>query len=204
MVWDATTWAAIGVGGAIALGLLIYFAPARTIVVVDTAASTARADMRLLWGLGPIVSSRVLPRSGAGSPLRVFNDPVRIGHALMTPGLADAAYDAVRQLLRLRPRVARLNLVLNLGDTARNLVVQTAVQAAFAAAPAQWREIVTVHTCDAPGAELAGRFELNASPAQINGVWTRFRDSRPVREFRKRLKRAPKQAKKAPREVRAT
>lgn len=200
---DFLIWGAV-IGGAVLLGaLLTYFAPAHTSIVLDTAAGTARADMRLLWGIGPLVSSRAMPKSQVGKPVMVFADSARIGHALMTPGLADAVFEAVRSLLRLNPKVARLDLGINLGDTAKNLVVRTAVEAAFAAAPARWRDVVSVRICEAAGAELSGRFDVAASPARLSAIWSNFRQSRAAREFRRRLKRAPKQSKRAPREVRA-
>jgi hypothetical protein len=202
---DLLTWAAIGGAALFVLLLgvgLVYLAPARTTIVVDTVAATARADMRVLWGAGPILSARALPREGNGEPLPHFNDIARIGYALMTPGIADVAYSALRELLNRPTRVAHAELGLNLGDASRNLVVQTAVQAAFAAAPARIRDIIAVTKCEAPGAELRGSFEIDASPAELSGIWSRFRSSRAAREFRRRLKRKPKVDKKAPREVR--
>jgi hypothetical protein len=178
-------------------------APAKTSILVDTAGSTARAEMRSLWGLGPKFTARALPREAGGTPLALFNDPVRIGHALMTPGIADAVFDAVRRLYELKPHVTRIGIGVNLADTAQNTVVQTAVQAAIATAPAALRERVHVQKCDAPGAELAAGFDLYASPMQLNGIWKDLKNSRSVREFRKRLKRKPKAQKKAPKEVRA-
>jgi hypothetical protein len=201
---DIIVWGAIAGGVALLLLALAYFAPARTTIVIDTAASTARADMRVLWGVGPLFLVRALSRDAAGSPLGVFNDPVRIGYALMTPGIAEAAYAAVRSLFQHNPRVARLELGVNLGDPAQNRVVQTAAQAAFAAAPGAMRDIVAISKCEAPGAEFRGQFELDASPASLSGIWTRFRDSRPVREFRRRLKRKPKPEKRPVREVRTS
>lgn len=200
---DLIIWAAIGVSGLVFIAALIYFAPAKTTVLIDSATATARAEMRVLWGMGPTIHARALPKSSVGSPLKIFSDVVRIGNALMTPGLADAVYDAVRKLFAFNPRVARIHLGVNLGDPTRNLVVQTAAQAAFAAAPAGMRDLVVVSKCEAPGAELLGRFELDASPAQLSSIWAGFRDSRAAREFRKRLKRAPKPTKKPVKEVRA-
>ncbi|MBS0385390.1 MAG: hypothetical protein JSS00_08570, partial [Proteobacteria bacterium] len=113
-----------------------YFAPARTTITIDTGASAAQAEMRLLWGLGPTVFSHALPKSGHGNPLEVFHDPLRIANALMTPGIADVSYGALRRLYQCKPRVARLELGLNLADSAHNRVVETAAQAALAAAPA--------------------------------------------------------------------
>jgi hypothetical protein len=159
--------------------------------------------MRLLWGLGPKFTGRALPREKAGTPLALFNDPVRIGYALMTPGIAEAAYGAVRRIYELQPSLTRVDVGANLSDTAQNTVVQTAVHAALAAAPAALRERVRLYRCDAPGAEIAMSFELYASPLQINSIWNDFRNSRSAREFRKRMKRKPKPQRKAPKEVRA-
>ncbi len=201
---DFTIWAIVGAGVAVLIPLAFYFLPARSKIVIDTPTSTARAEMRLLWGLGPSVISRALPKHGNGNPLAMFNDPVRIGHALMTPGIADAAYAAVRSLYDLKPRVAQLTLGVNLGDPAKNLVVQTGVQAALAAAPAALRERVIVQKCEAAGAEFAAQFDLDVSPARLNGIYSRFKASRAAREFRRRLKRKPKPDKNSPGEVRVS
>lgn len=184
------------------VGALLY-APARTNIVIDTTGSTARADMRLLWGMGPAWSMRALPKELAGNPMPAFYDPARVGYALMTPGIADTTYLAVRRLFDLNPKAARFDLGVNLADSAQARVVDTAIQAVLASAPAAVRQGVTITKCETPGAELVGRFELSVSPMQLNGIYGRFKNSRAVREFKKRLKRKPKQSKKAPREVRA-
>ena len=201
---DIVFWAAIGGGAFLLLLAIAYFAPARATVVFDTTASTARADLRLFWGIGPVVSSRALPRTEASERLRFFDEPLRIGHALMTPGIADAVYVAVRDLFDSRPRLARLELGVNLGDPGRSRVVETAVQAAYAGAPAAIRDIIVISQCETPGAELRGRFELNASPARLSSIWSAFRNSRPAREFRRRLRSKPKPEKKPVREVRTS
>lgn len=201
---DLTTWAIAGVAAAILLPLACYVLPARTKIIVDTPTSTARAEMRLLWGLGPVSIARALPKQENGSPLAVFNDVGRIAHALMTPGIADAAYGGLRSLYELKPRVMRVAVGVNLGDNAQNLVVQTAVQAALAAAPAALRERVSVSKSEAPGAELSCDIELNASPAQLSAIWGRFRRSRAVQEFRRRLTKKQKHGKKNAREVRVS
>jgi len=200
---DLALWAllAAGVGGVAVAALLA--APAKTAILVDTAGSTARAEMHLLWGLGPKFTARLLPRAAAGTRLAAFSDPVRIGYALMTPGIADAAFEAVRRIYALAPAVTRIDIGVNLADTAQNTVVQTAAQAALASAPAALRERVRVQKCEAPGAEVTASFELYVSPLQLNEIWNDLKNSRSAREFRKRLKRKPKPQKKAPREVRA-
>ena len=200
---DLIVWALACVAAVLAAFAAVWLAPAKTSILVDTAGSTARAEMRTLWGLGPKITGRALPRDAGGTPLALFNDPVRIGHALMTPGLAESAYEAVRRVYEMKPTVTRIDVAVNLADTAQNTVVQTAAQAALAAAPAALRERVRVDRCEAPGAEISAAFELYASPSQIKSIWTDFKKSRSVREFRKRLKRAPKPNKKAPREIRA-
>jgi hypothetical protein len=181
-----------------------YFMPANTRIVIDTPTSTARAEMRLLWGLGPTITARALPKQANGNPLALFNDAARVGHAMMTPGIADAAYAAIKSLYDLGPRVVRVELGVNLGDSAQNLVVQTGAQAALAAAPASLRERVTISRCEPAGAELSAQFELDASPAQLRAVYGQFRRSRAVREFRRRLMRKQKPAKKDAREVRVS
>lgn len=200
---DIMVWGLVVAGALIVVGVALLFAPAKTLILLDTAGSTARAEMRLLGGLGPKYTARLLPREGAGAPLARFNDPVRIGHALMTPGLADVAFDAVRRIFELEPAVSRVDIGLNLADTSQNTVVQTAAQAALASAPAALRERVRVHKCEAPGAEIAANFELFVSPMRLRSIWLGLRNSRSAREFRKRLKRKPKAQKKAPKEVRA-
>ena len=198
---DLVIWIA---AGAVLLALALYLAPARAAIIVDTPASIARAELRLLWGLTPAVLVRALPREAAGHPLAPFNDAPRIGHALMTPSLADAAHDAVRRLFLFAPRAARVELGLNLADSAQNRVVETAAQAAMAASPAALRDSVRFYKCEPPGAELIVRFDLTASPQQLSAIYSDFCASRPVREFRRRLRSKPKPAKKPVREVRAS
>jgi hypothetical protein len=200
---ELIVWALAAAGVLAAVLLALLYAPAKASILVDTAGSTARAEMRTLWGLGPKLTGRALPREAGGNPLALFNDPVRIGYALMTPGIAEAAFEAVRRIYELKPTITRIAVGVNLADTAQNTVVQTAVQAAIASAQAALRERVQVHKCEAPGAEIAAGFELYASPMQINSIWNELKNSRSAREFRKRLKRKPKPQKKAPKEVRA-
>lgn len=199
---DFTIWAGVGLAAAVLIPLAMYLLPARTKIVLDTPTSTARAEMRLLWGLGPPIIARALPKQGNGSPLAFFNDAVRIGHALMTPRIADEAIAVVRELYAHEPRVAQMRFGLNLGDPSKNLVVQTAAQAALAAVPAALRQRIEIYKCDAPGAELHGQFELDASPAKLNGIYGQFKSSRAVREFRKRLSKKSKPEKKGPSQVR--
>ena len=200
---ELIVWAFAAAGGLGVIFLALLYAPAKTSILIDTAGSTARAEMRTLWGLGPKLTGRALPREAGGNPLALFNDPVRIGYALMTPGIAEATFEAVRRVYELKPSVTRIAVGVNLADTAQNTVVQTAVQAAIASAQAALRERVQVHKCEAPGAEVSAGFELYASPMQINSIWTDLKNSRSAREFRKRLRRKPKPQKKAPKEVRA-
>jgi hypothetical protein len=200
---EIVAWALAAGGVLVAVFVALLYAPAKTSILIDTAGSTARAEMRTLWGLGPKLTGRALPREAGGNPLALFNDPVRIGYALMTPGIAEAAFEAVRRVYELRPSVTRISVGVNLADTAQNTVVQTAVHAAIASAQAALRERVQVHKCEAPGAEVSASFELYASPMQINAIWNDLKNSRSVREFRKRLKRKYKPQKKAPKEVRA-
>jgi len=197
-------WAILAAAAAAFIPYALLAAPARTTLLVDTAASVARADIRPLWGLWPGFSYRALPRSVAGGPLAMFNDAARIGHALMTPGVADAAYEALRRLFQHKPRVAQLSLSLNLADQAQNLVVQTAAQAALAVAPAQIRQSVAISKCEAPGAEIVARYELTAPPLRLWSIWRQLKSSRPAREFRRRLRRKPKPVKKPVREVRTS
>jgi hypothetical protein len=201
---DFTIWMIAGAAAAILIPLACYFLPAQTKIIIDTPTSTARAEMRLLYGLGPVSISRALPKRAHGAPLALFNDAARIGHALMTPGIADAAYAGVRSLYDLKPRVVQLTLGVNLGDTARDRVVQTAVQAALAAAPAALRQHVVITRSEAPGAELSGEIKVNASPAQLSAIWNRFRGSRAAQEFRRRLTKKQKPGKKSAREVRVS
>jgi hypothetical protein len=122
----------------------------------------------------------------------------------MTPGIADAAYQGVKSIYDLKPRVVQLKLGINLGDNSQNLVVQTAVQAVLAAAPAGLRQNVLITKSDAPGAELSGEIKVNASPARLSAIWSRFRGSRATQEFRRRLTKKQKPDKKGAREVRVS
>jgi hypothetical protein len=194
-------WAIAGAVAAILIPFACYFAPAHTTIVIDTPTSTARAEMRLLWGMGPAIIARALPAKGNGSPLAAFTDAARVGHALMTPGIADAASIALRSLYELKPRAAHMQLAINLNDTAQSRVVQTGVQAALAMAPASLRERVVVVKSEAPGAELSADFAVSASPAQLSAIYNRFKNSRAAQEFRRRLKRKSKQDKKGSRQV---
>lgn len=194
---DLYIWIAAG-AVAVLIPAAIYFLPAKTRIVIDTPTSTARAELRPLWGMGSAMIARALPRKGHGSPLASFNDAKRIGHALMTPGIAEAAYSALKSIYDLKPRVAKLDLRLNLGDSSHTRVVQTATQAALAVAPAALRQHVTVSQSEAPGAEISGEFELHASPAQLSAIYNRLRRARAVQEFNRRLNRKTKGGKKTP------
>lgn len=202
---DMMIWA-VGAAAAAALLLIaaMHFLPARVRIVIDTPTSTARAEMRPLWGVLPTVYARALPQTGVGKPLAVFSDVMRIGPALMTPGLSDAVYEAIKGLYALKPKLVDLRLALNLGDPAQNLVVQTGAQAAMALAPASLRERVAIGKCEAPGAEFSLQAELTAPPARILAIRDRFRNSRAGREFQVRMKRKPRPVKRPIREVRAT
>lgn len=197
-------WLAAAAGALIVLALAAYWAPARVTILVDTPTSTARADLKLLWGLGPKYTARALPRAQSGSPLAVFNDALRIGNALMTPGLADVTVTAVRQLFESKLRTANIGLMVNTGDTAKDLVIQTAAQAAITMAPAKIAQSFTFGKAAVPGAEFNAKFELMASPSRLQSIWSRLKSSKPAREFGRRLRRKPKAEKKPVREVRAS
>lgn len=197
-------WIAAALGALIVLALALYWAPARVTILVDTPTSTARTDLKLLWGLGPKYTARALPRTQSGSPLAVFNDALRIGHALMTPGLADVAVVAISQLFENKLRSANFSLAVNTGDNAKDLVIQTAAQAAITMAPAKIGQSFTFAKAAVPGAELSAKFELMASPSRLQSIWSRLKSSKPAREFSRRLRRKPKPEKKPVREVRAS
>jgi hypothetical protein len=200
---DLIVWAILAGVAVLVVMFACNYAPARTKIMVDTPTSTARAEMHLLWGFGPTLTGRALAKSAAGTPFAVFNDPVRVGYALMTPGLADTVYAALRSLYDLEPQVTQVELSVNLNDAAQERVVQTAVQAALATAPAALRERVLVSRHEAPGAELIAHFEVYVSPAELKRIYGQLKNSRAVREFRKRLARKVKQEKRPAREVRA-
>lgn len=122
----------------------------------------------------------------------------------MMLGIADAAYSAVKRIYDLKPRAVQVRLGVNLGENAQNVVVQTAAQAALAAAPAALRERVMISKRETPGAELSAQFELEASPARLSAIYARFRGSRAVQEFRRRLNRKQKPGKKLAGEVRVS
>ena len=201
---DFTIWMIAGATAAILIPLACYFLPAQTKIIIDTPTSTARAEMRLLWGFGPVSIARALPKRDHGAPLALFGNVARVGHALMTPGIADAAYVGLKSVYDLKPRVVELQLGVNLSDTAQSRVVQTAVQAALAAAPLALREKVVIVASETPGAELSGEIKVNASPAQLAAIWSRFRNSRAAQEFRRRLTKKQKSGKKSSREVRVS
>lgn len=186
------------VAAAILIPLGIYFLPAKTRILIDTPTSTARAEVRPLWGLGAALITRALPKKNHGAPLTSFQDLRRISHALMTPGIADAVYATLKSLFDLKPRVAKFDLRMNLADTSHTRVVQTAVQAVLAIAPAALRQSVSVSQSEALGAEISAEFELMASPAQLNSIYGKLKSSRAAREFRRRLNRKLKPDKRLP------
>jgi hypothetical protein len=194
---DIYVWGATG-ALAVLIPLAIYFLPARTRILIDTPTSTARAEVRPLWGLGAAMITRALPKKLHGTPLPSFGDVGRVGHALITPGIVEVAYAAAKSLLDMKPKVAKLELRLNLADTARTRVVQTAVQAALAAAPAAFRQNVIITQLDQPGAELSAQFEVMASPAKLNGIYQRLKSARATQEFRRRLTKKSKPDKRLP------
>ena len=122
----------------------------------------------------------------------------------MTPGIADVTYATLQRLLALKPASAQFKLAFLLPDAGQSRVVQTAVQAVLAAAPAPMRQAVTIVQSESLGAEVTARFELNVAPAKLKNIYSSFANSKAVREFKKRLKRKPKLSKKAPREVQAS
>lgn len=199
-----TYWVAGGVVAALAAWLAALNAPAKTTILIDTPTSTARADLRLLWGIGPTLTRRAWPRLKPGEPITMLNDAIRVGNAFLTPGIADVAAAAVQRVFELKPRVAQVSVAVNTGDYAKDLVVQTAVQAALTMTPASVRQAVTFSKCAASGAEITAKFELYASPMQLSSIWNKLRQSRPAREFVRRLMRKPKPVKKPVREVRAS
>lgn len=194
---DIYVWSAAG-ALAVLIPLAIYFLPAKARILIDTPTSTARAEVRPLWGLGAALITRALPKKTHGTPLPSFGDVGRVGHALITPGIVDVAYSAAKSLLDMKPKVAKLELRLNLADTARTRVVQTAVQAALAAAPATFRQNVVITQLDQPGAELSAQFEVMASPAKLSGIYNRLRNARATQEFRRRLTKKSKPDKRLP------
>lgn len=115
---DLLVWAP-ALAAAVLIPLGIYFLPAKTKIIIDTPTSTARAEVRPLWGLGAALITRALPKRLHGTPLPSFSDAKRVGHALITPGIIDVAYEAVKSLADLKPRIAKLELRLNLADTSR-------------------------------------------------------------------------------------
>lgn len=194
---DLYVWIAAGVL-AVLIPAAIYFLPAKARILIDTPTSTARAEVRPLWGLGAALITRALPKKTHGAPLPSFGDVGRVGHALITPGIVEVAYAAAKSILDMNPKVAKLELRLNLADTARTRVVQTAVQAVLAAAPASFRQSVIVSQLETPGAELSAQFEVMASPAKLSGIYARLKNARATQEFRRRLAKKSKPDKRLP------
>lgn len=194
---DLYVWIAAGVL-AVLIPAAIYFLPAKARILIDTPTSTARAEVRPLWGFGAALITRALPKKTHGAPLPSFSDVGRVGHALITPGIVEVAYTAAKTILDMKPKVAKIELRLNLADTARTRVVQTAVQAVLAAAPAAFRQSVVVSQLETPGAELSAQFEVMASPAKLSGIYSRLRNARATQEFRRRLTKKSKPDKRLP------
>jgi hypothetical protein len=201
---DIWIWAGAACGLLVIAGLaLMLFAPARAIILIDTATSTARIEQKLFWGFGPLTYKRILPSDLQGIPMPAFHDPERIGPALMTPGLADATFKAIRDLFALKPSLARFELLLNLPDPSQTRVIETGAHAAMAVAPAAIRDAIVIGKSETPGAEVQAKFELMATPGQLNAIYNALKESRPGHEFRRRLKRKPKPVRRPVREVRA-
>jgi hypothetical protein len=198
LIWIAAAGAVLVLAAAAML-----MAPARCTILIDTATSTARVERKLFWGLGPLTYKRILPQNVEAVPMPAFYDVSRIGPALMTPGLADATYKAVSDIFKLKPALAKFELLMNLPDPAQTRVIDTAAQAALAMAPAAIRNAATIGKCDTPGAELHAKFEVLATPGQINAIYNNLKESRSGHEFRKRLKKKPKSPKRPIREVEA-
>lgn len=196
-------WIAAGAVLLVLALVALLMAPARCTVLIDTATSTARVEQKLFWGFGPLTYKRILPQIDEAVPMPVFYDVGRIGPALMTPGLADATYRAVSDMIKLKPSLARFELLMNLPDPAQTRVIETAVQAVLAMAPAEIRNAATIGKCDTPGAELHAKFEVLATPGQINAIYNNLKESRSGHEFRKRLKKKPKSPRRPIREVEA-
>ena len=194
---DIYVWIAAGALAGL-IPLAIYFLPAKARILIDTPTSTARAELRPLWGVGAALITRALPRKAHGTPLPSFGDVGRVGHALITPGIVDVAYAAAKSIVDMKPKVAKLELRLNLSDAARTRVVQTAVQAALTAAPAAFRQNVIISHLETPGAELSAQFEVMASPAKLNGIYQRLKSARATQEFRRRLTKKSKPDKRLP------
>lgn len=196
-------WLIVGVAVLVIAVVALLMAPARCTVLIDTATSTARIEQKLFWGFGPLTYKRILPQTDEAVPMPAFYDTSRIGPALMTPGLADATYKAVTDIFKLKPTLARFELLLNLPEPGQTRVVETAVQAVMAMAPAPIRQAATLGKCETPGAELHAKFEVLASPGQLNAIYNGLKESRSGHEFRKRLKKKPKSPKRPIREVQA-
>ena len=194
---DIYVWSAAG-ALAVLIPLAIYFLPAKTRILIDTPTSTARAELRPLWGFGAALITRALPRKQHGTPLPSFGDVGRVGHALITPGIVEVVYAAAKSILDMKPKVAKLELRLNLSDAARTRVVQTAVQAVLTAAPAAFRQNVIISQLETPGAELSAEFQVMASPAKLNGIYQRLKSARATQEFRRRLTKKSKPDKRLP------
>jgi hypothetical protein len=195
-------WVALApVAAVLAVVLLGYVTPARVRVLVDTISQTARTKAQLFWGVGPIFTFETRPSSDAGHFLADFHDVTRAANALMTPGIADETVRAVQRIIALNPKIAHVSLIYSLGDSSKDLVVRTAVQAALAVAPERVRSSFELSKREQPGADFAAKFEFFASPMRMLSIYGKFRNARAVREFRKRLSRdlKPSRSRKRPR-----
>lgn len=198
---DTVLWVAYGAGGVVFLFILAWIVPARLSVMIDSTTAVAQTELRLFWGLGPKLSYQATREKERPDLVQMFADAPRIGNALMTPGIVDVTLNAVKQIFQLKPRVANLALSVNLGDSSKDLVMQTAVQGALALAPENLRRAVTFAKNEHPGAELIARFDAMASPLRVRSIYDRLRKSRPVREFRQRLRKKQKTRGKPPKEA---
>ncbi len=58
----------------VAAAVTLLMAPARCVILIDTATSTFRVEQKLFWGIGPLTYKRYLPQSEQGNPMPVFYD----------------------------------------------------------------------------------------------------------------------------------
>ena len=77
MIWLIATVAVLVIAATVLLT-----APARCVILIDTATSTFRIEQKLFWGFGPLTYKRYLPQSEQGNPMPVFYDVERIGRCL--------------------------------------------------------------------------------------------------------------------------
>jgi hypothetical protein len=180
---------AVAVIGTAIVFALIAFAPARTLVEIDTAKALAHMRVRPLWGLAAetefIRNRGNSKKSRVGNLLKRIRELPRMAHAaLVAPKLVAPARQLLRDIGALKPRASTIIVYVNAGHPMANLVIEVA-QGLKATSPLGFE----VRSREGLGLDLTAHIEANASPLKLWSVYRRFRTEPNVQEFLRRLRK---------------